>query len=202
MVITINVGDKKITRGIAFKPPELAEADENTFIKELCSRLAEEFPRISSQPKDVGASVIEGFLQKSDDLSDYIGETYRFIADKKITHYISSINLGAAVYDEATSTESATSGGGNVGLDPGQGGSLKIKGKASRKKRSYRSKHKTIGGDIDTVKIGSGEGVVDYELLPVSSLIHRHHANFKAVLQEAIKHYLEKESKYQTLINI
>lgn len=192
------IGDVIVTRGITFKTPlDLAETKSNRFINELCLRLAQEFPRIQSKSANNAADADDidlYFSRNKANFSNFVGETYKFIEEKKITHYISGIDLGAAEYIESTVIASGI----NAQLDPSQGGTLKDRVKATLARGTYSSRSHTIGGflgDINGVKIGSGECVIEYEILPVYSLLHHHHFNFKEVLHQATKAYLEKESK-------
>ena len=99
------------------------------------------------------------------------GKTFIFIKTEKLTHYISSISLGAAQY------------------------SLSLQAKSSHGSESHlegRDQH--LGGDLDTVKRGEGEAVVGFEILPVHMLVRQE--KVRDAVQTAVKHYLERESKW------
>ena len=119
-------------------------------------------------------------------------KAFIFIKTEKLTHYISSISLGAAEY--SMSTKSKFSFGAGVKGSGGKAakGSAGMGSSKSEEKSNQRDQH--IGGDLDTVKRGEGEAVVGFEILPVHMLVRQE--KVRDAVQTAVKHYLERESKW------
>lgn len=146
---------------------EKSELKHNKFIKELCESLSNDFTG------DAGS--IEELLQLNDNEDirrDFVKKMYKFIEDKKITHYVSAILLGSIEHSEANSRTTSHHAG-------AQFNESKLLGD--------HQKH------TETKAIQSQEGVVSYEYLPVYSLINKDNfPNFENLFKEATKAYIKR----------
>ena len=103
------------------------------------------------------------------DWNSYVEKTYHYIERERITHYISTIHLGAAEY-----------------YNP--------------KNSTSRCNPSTIGGNLDDVREGIEENVVEYEILPLQALINVEHLKLRALLQEALGMYFKRGSKFALFV--
>jgi hypothetical protein len=199
-------GEKAVTRIVSFKPfcsreyhPVGApEVTDSTFERELCEWLSQQIPAILSMPGNSLADRVQMYLMEfTDKVEEVQHETYLFIKSEKVTHYVSSIYLGAAEYSVTGSTRSVVTVGGGVKGEVGTqdiGGAAAQGAKVTKEKTNMTCKDCRIG-DIDIVERRKGEAVVGYEILPVYTLVC--HESMKKIVQNAIKFYLERESKFQ-----
>ena len=194
-------GEKSITRIVSFKPfssrdyhaATSPDVEDSNFEGDLCEWLVQEIPNIRSMPGRVDGDRLQMFLMEFPDrVEEVVEKIYVFIKTEKLTHYISSISLGAVEYSVSTTTRSTLSAGSGAGIgnDFVAGGGAGTKG--VREKSVKTSRDQRIG-DLGVVARGKGEAVVGYEILPVYTLV-RQEAVKKAV-QKAVKFYLERESE-------
>lgn len=189
----------KITRRIAFEENlKSSEMSSIEFINILYSRLAKKFPAAEIPDKASTVTIanrVERCLKSERKrFSEFVKEAYKFIEEKKVTHYISAISLGAAVYRNCTATKSELSAGAKAGASLSEGVSLESRVQAIRERGFESSEEVTIGrSSVKDVKPGVGEGVVEYELLPISALLQYDHKRTKEVLQKALIMYIECE---------
>ena len=166
------------------KTPPWATEDSH-FEEKLCEQLCK---KVEAIPKTEGKSASECVQEYlKDDNAKRFQEVWEavhnFIKHEKLTHYISSISLGAAEYSMHMKTKRSI----GAGLK-GTGGkaSAGVSTKKSEEKSNQRDQH--LGGALDTVKRGEGEAVIGFKILPVYMLVCQE--KVKKVVQEAVKHYL------------
>lgn len=194
-------GRKVITRDVSFKPfyskeyhsASSPDVEDSSFEREVCEWIVKQFPDASAMPGKTDAERVQAYLGKFPDMVDEVIETtYVFIKTERLTHYISSISLGAAEYSVSTMKKTKLSTGvrGEAGHD------LVVKGGAGVKRSSEKSSEvseKRQIGDISSVsRGGDGEAVVGFEILPVYMLVCQE--SVKKVVQKAVQFYLERES--------
>lgn len=156
---------------------------DSSFERELCEWLTQQIPEILSMPGTSLADRLHMYLMEfPDKVNDIVEKAYIFIKTERVTHYVSSVSLGAAEYSVSTSTKTVSAGA--------KGEPQEAK-KAKTKANTVCKDHRI--GDIDIVDRRKGEAVVGYEILPVYMLVRQE--SVKKVLQKAIKFYLERESK-------
>ena len=130
----------------------------------------------------------------------FVDKMYEFISYLKITHYISNVSLGGAVYYDFTSTETSRSIGGDLGFGCGPL-QERVKLNVERHTGSSYGKCTQIGGmaDVSRVEKNNQEGIVEYGLLPLYDLLLKDHTKTRRALSKAIGKYIkekEKESEY------
>lgn len=162
------------------------EVTDSNFERELCEWLTQQIPEILSMPGTSLADRLHMYLMEfPDKVNDVVEKAYIFIKTEKVTHYVSSISLGAAEYSVSTSTKPAK------GKLDTQDLSVNTAKRTEAKANTTCNDH--LIGNINIVDRRKGEAVVGYEILPVYMLVRQE--TVKKVLQKAISFYLERESK-------
>ena len=160
-------GDKKTTRIVSFKPYGSEEygTEDSHFEEKLCEQLCK---KVEAIPKTEGKSASECVQEylKDDNakrFQEVWEEAHLFIKNEKLTHYISSISLGAAEYSMHMKTKKSI-GAGLKGIGGTTGkASAGVSTKKSEEKSNQRDQH--LGGALGTVKRGEGEAVIGFEIL-------------------------------------
>ena len=197
-------GEKEITRSVSFKPyssqgsyrpdavPELFDSD---FEEQFCQYLVQEIPAIEHEKGDTLADKVERYL--IDDILRFeqaLVLTHKYIKTKKITHYISGIELGAAIYSVSTSKQKLRNA--SMDLDLGVNQAVRLGGGLSAlTERKHRQNREHSIGQMDLLQDGKGEGVIGYSLQPLFKLVSDEHCQIKRVLQQATRFYLDRSRK-------
>ena len=199
-------GEKEITRRLSFKPYcsrgsyALARSvRDSKFEDNLCKNIIHNFPEIESEPGDDATQKVQKYLEdRPDRFEKVLVQVHRYIKREKITHYVSGIDLGAAVYSVSTSKEKlrkkALKGEAGVEYLAGLGA-----GAEAKKEKKHRQKQRHTIGKMDQLKRGTGEAVIGYSILPLFTLVCDEHREVKRVLQQAIKFYLDRSRKTSCL---
>ncbi len=195
------LGEKTTVREVAFKPfcsneyhdTSSVDVEDSKFENELCKYLVQEIPDIARYPGNTDAEKVQVYLLETTNKSYAIDKVYLFVKTEKITHYISSISLGASKYSVSTFTKTGLTVGTKTGLGVELVAMGGIGGKRVKEKANMVSKDHVIG-DIEAVQRRKGEAVIGYEILPLFTLCRQN--ELKKVIQEATKLYLERESEY------
>lgn len=141
----------------------------------MCEWIVQNMPEIAAQSGDQDEEKVEMYICENPKMiPKVLDQVYSFLKEKKVTHYVSAIDLGAAVYSvsllgKRKKTRGAHAGAGVdilAGIEAGARYTLEAMHKVSRRHRI---------GDIDNVKRASGEGVIGYKLLPIFTLINEKH---------------------------
>ena len=140
-------------------------------------------------------SVISHFIQISneEERKQIIHDCYDFVTHFRITHYVSTIELGAAEYRVLSETEytSRISAGGVYALE--QLASLTISHSSTWKRTKKASDLKRIGM-ISCDRVGRGtydEAVVGIRIQPISSLVKLPYLNL--ALRKSLLHYMDQQ---------
>lgn len=175
---------------------DAVEVTDSSFDRELCEWLIQQIPSISSMPGETSADKLNMYLTEyPGEFNAVVEKAYIFVKTERVTHYVSSISLGASEYSVSTTTKTTVAIGARAKAEVGShdvGVGAGVGAKRSKEKANTTSKDHRIG-DIDIVERRNGEAVVGYEILPVYMLIRQEAV--KKVLQTAIKFYLERESE-------
>lgn len=150
---------------------------------------------LTKQPEKSNEDKVEAYIgSHSDGTTEVLEKMYLFLKEKKITHYISGIDLGAAVYSVSVISKCKSHKGAKIeaGVEYLAGIGTGTKSTLERKQKWKRDRKI---GDIDIVKRGKGEEVLKYHLLPVFTLICSGHKRTKMLLQRAIQFYLQSSSE-------
>ena len=195
-----------ITRSISFKPfcskdyhkldSQLVE--DSRFEEKLCESIITEIPAIKYKSGTTSAEKVQNYLQESgekerEEVSDKV---YLFIKSEEITHYVSAIDLGAAIYSISNTQTTTSSKGAGATVSSEQIAGVGVKTKKSTEKTNKKSSDQRIG-DLDKVTRGVGEAVVGYKLLPLFVLVRK--GEVKKILQKAIRLYLDRTSESQSV---
>lgn len=189
-----------VIRNVSFKPffsKEYfgLEADSN-FEEELCEWLVGEIPVIKPPPGKTNADTLQTYLlENPNEFDSIVDKAYLFIKSERLTHYVSAINLGAAVYSVSTMSKTSLSVGAKAEIGTDLVATGGVGAKRSKERTTATSKDRHIG-DIDIVERGKGEAVVGYEILPLFMLLRNEQV--KKLMQVATKCYLDRESKSAT----
>lgn len=159
------------------------------FVERFYSKLNQVFLQNRYESTETIADMFERYaVTHREKEYPFFREMLQFIRDEKVTHYVSSIDLGAAEYFTFTSSEKSLEAGGkaevpvpNASLDV-QAKYLNVDIEAAGTKRRY--------GDVDTVQPFSGEGLIESTILPIDTLIEC--ARTRHLLHIAIKLYIGK----------
>lgn len=172
-------GTKKVTRVVSFKSfcseeyhlTDSLDVEDSIFEREVCAWIMEEFPDVCSMSGESDAEQVQDYLTKfPDSIDKIIDSVFAFIKAEKVTHYISSITLGAIQYSVNTTMNSTI----------------------AICSCSENDEQNLCVGDLSMVERGRGEAVIGYQILPVYMLV-RQEAVKKAV-QKAVQFYLERQS--------
>lgn len=120
---------------------------------------------------------------------------YQFVRHFKITHYVSTIDIGALEYTVSTETEFNMTIGGGGSLDPKKIVSLSAGSSRTSKSGQRALEVKRIGKISDHGKVGRGtheEAVVGLKVLPLFTLV-RKIPYLQAALQWSVNCYMEEE---------
>ena len=83
--------------------PDSLDVEDSIFEREVCAWIMEELPDICSMSGRSDAERVQDYLTKFPDSVDrIIDSVFAFIKAEKVTHYISSITLGAMQYSVNT----------------------------------------------------------------------------------------------------
>lgn len=204
LVVLFFAGEKVITRRVFFKTSneyycntDYPGVNDSQFEENLCQLIIKKIPDIAKavDEKAEAATRVESYiLDQPECFNRVLGEVYRFIKAEKITHYISTIVLGATSYSVSITskcchTNNLKSEAGVDFLAGIGGGVMAICEKKHKKSRDCRI------GDIDIISRGKGEAVIGYQLQPLFTLVSDEHKQIKRVLQTAIQFYIERSSK-------
>ena len=150
----------------------------------------------SPQRQDKKAKIESLLKSKGDDSELIKKEMLEFIERRRITHYINSIDLGAATYYKCQLNKSQIEGGGGAGVSLPKGIGLEAKIKIMREQGACSESGQDIGifGSCDHLTVQE-EGVIEYEILPIYTLLNRQHEETRKTLQEAIEFYIKSKSK-------
>lgn len=134
------------------------------------------------------------YISNEDERKKIIHDCYDFVKHFRITHYVSTINLGAMEYRLFSETDfnSTVGAGGTLGIEKLVDLSLSHK-RTSRKFRKA-SDVKTIGKISTEGKVGRGthdEAVVGIRVQPISTLVKFPY--LQLALQRSLVHYMEEQ---------
>ena len=189
-----SIGKKIISRTIAFKsefkniPQERTDSDDSDGESQLPfeNRLTE---------------FIEGRAKKRveslciDSLTDYC---FQFVANRTITHYVHSIQLGACHYRTMTQEEYNTNFGASATIGEKGIAEIALKNTARFETRKFKSSVIRIGqfrkkdGDQDEIEGVEVEGVVGLKLQSISSLVVNS-AKLREAMEKAVKNYIRQK---------
>lgn len=197
------IGEKMVIRNVSFKPfcsrdyhdGISREVRDCSFESELCEWIASQFPAVNKFPGNSPAERIQAYLnQTSDQFESMVHQVYLFVKTEGVTHYVSALSLGAAMYSVSVTNKTAVTAGVKTEVGNDLVGGVGAGVKRSKEKTTVVSKNQHIG-NIEAVERGKeGEAVIGYEILPVYTLLR--HEKLKEVLQRAIQLYLKRESEY------
>ena len=147
--------------------------------------------RVSSSPTSLA-----DFISSSDEEQKKLVllYCYQFVRHFKITHYISTIDIGALEYTVSTETEFNMTIGGGGSLDPKKIVSLSA-GSSRTSKSGQRALEVKRIGKISDGKVGRGtheEAVVGLKVVPLFTLV-REIPYLQAALQWSVNCYMEEE---------
>lgn len=170
---------------------------ESDFEREFCKWFMKEFPSSASEPGDTCEEKVHSFLLHSKSkYEDILKRVYWYVSTHKLTHYVSSMVLGAAKYSVSISRSRSRKRGlkAEAGIEELAGMGM---GMEFKKEYDFKSSMVQCVGDLKEVDLGGGrgEGVIEYEMSPVFRLICEDHKAIKCVLQRAICYYLKRNSK-------
>ena len=155
----------------------------------------QEIPDIGLEPVSNPADKVEHYLaDESTRYEQVLEKAYKFIEREKVTHYISGIELGAAVYSLSVLKKKCRckkihkAAGVEYLAELGMG-------MESTQETTQKEKKKLSIGNMECVKRGEGEAVLGYDLLPIFTLVCNEHRKVKRVLQLAVKFYLDRSCK-------
>lgn len=134
-----------------------------------------------------------------DKYEKFVSCAYNYIMKIRVTHYIDKITLGAAKFSTISNLKFSTEGKAGFGAGVKQSGKAEasIQAKHERCVEHYRGKEI---GKLDDVYGPRGEGVIEYEISPIYTLVQT--AKVKEILKDALTRYLERESEYNVYFNI
>lgn len=152
-------------------------------------------PEIAAHPAEKMEKV-EAYLRDNATMKyNVLDRVYRFLKEKKTTHYISAIELGAVVYSLGVKCSKMRAIGGCAGAGVDLvAAEAKTSIKSTKQMLQKTSRRRTIG-NIEQVERGKGEGVIGYQLQPIFMLIDEKHEKTKQLLQSAILSYLQEQSE-------
>ena len=145
---------------------------------------------------------VENYLTHDSNKSNVIEEMYYLIKKMEVTHYISGVNLGASCYWECSGKKSDLQGGGSAGVDI-QGASLQSTLDLAKSSNFNLLTGANFGANVEAVKDVdlTNDYVVEYDIRPLSELLHIDHKRTRKALNKAIEVYImEKESKYYDIL--
>ena len=186
---------KPYTSKGSYRPDTVPELYDSDFEERFSRYLIQEMPAIESVAGDTCADKVQKFFD--DNLVQFdqaLVKTLKYIKTERITHFISGIDLGAAIYSISTSKDKLKSK--NAEFEIGQeylagiGGGMK-----SEKEEQHRQKRKHSIGEMKLLKRGRGEGVIGYSIQPLFRLVSDEHVQIKKLLQKSIRFYLDRNRK-------
>ena len=143
----------------------------------------------------------EWFENQSDaTLIDIYKMCLEFVRTFQVTHYVSSVDLGALEYSVITKEEYVREMGltGSLGLEDVVAAVLKTKGKYTSKKKHKSSHIKKVGlirnpdkGNYYVERGTYAEAVIGVDVKPIQVLVR--HQGLRRVLAHAVTHYIEDQ---------
>ena len=173
----------------------------------IIRRLAAE-PHAPIDSKDVpelskSVDFLREYVEKTNEGDDVLlSHCVSFIREFRVTHFVTSMDLGATEFQVYTEAEYVKKYGTGGGIGVSQIGNVSVSGSTSSKTTTTTTDTKKIGliGKDDSVKRGSlGEAVVGVKLLPVTSLIQEYdllHRAMKTALLQYFKFEADTSCKY------
>ena len=152
-----------------------------------------------SKVTDISKAVetLKSYIDEKDERYDLLFKHCKaFVREFQVTHFVTSIDLGAAEYQVYTEAEYVKKFGSSAGLGVSQIGNVSVSGQSSTTTTSSVTGQKKIGliNSKGLVDRGSqGEAVVGVRLLPITSLLQEFELLHKA-MKTAILGYFEKEA--------
>ena len=188
-----SIGKKIISRTIAFKsefkniPQERTEYD---FAGESQPSFEN---RLTEFIEDRTKKSVESLC--IDSLTDYC---FHFVANRTVTHYVHSIQLGACHYRTMTQEEYNTNFGASATIGEKGIAEIALKNTARFETRKFKSSVIRIGqfskkdGDQDEIEGVEVEGVVGLKLQSISSLVVKS-AKLREAMEKAVKKYIRQK---------
>ena len=187
----MTVGRKVLNRKVAFSAQ--SEAGD-AFMGRLWKYVSE---RLQCDEKDKKVPTKEIIMGHQ---GDVINACKMFLREFRVTHYVHTIELGAAEYYVLSRTEyeQRVEGGGNIGIEH-------LSRISSRLRRTFRRQN-TLTAQQRIGRIGrdniverNGEAVIAIKILPLSTLVTE--PTFQVAVKASILEYVEekktKRSKWQ-----
>ena len=149
-------------------------------------------------------SVISNFLQISspEEKRQIAQDCYDFVAHFRITHYVSSIDLGAAEYRVLSETEHTTRLGARGTFGVEQLANLSVSQSSTWKRTKKASDLRSIGKMTRDGHVSRGthdEAVVGIKVQPISSLVKLPYLNL--AMRSALLRYMDQQQKSCKLLN-
>ena len=154
-----------------------------------------EFPESALQEGNTCEDKVNNYLRSNQEgFNCILAKIYHYVKTNKLTHYVSTIELGALKYSLSVTKKCCcirrTKGEAGVDYLAGVGA-----GACANRERNQAVKKVHCIGNMDEVHSGKGEAVIGYELSPIFWLVCHRHREIKRVLQRAIFYYLKRNSK-------
>ena len=190
----------KVTNTFKFNRYHLTDFEDHDFVFDLYSIIATSRSLERGEMNERAREIEEYLNQSENNYREIVGRMSKFIQYEHITHYIQAIDIGAASYYRCTQTQKNLSGGGGAGIIVPQAASLEAKVQALSKSGVRVVKQDDLGIlDGHTVK---QEATVNYDIMPIHTLLDPDYKRTREALQEAIREYIEEKndgkSRYST----
>ena len=182
----------RVTNTFKFNHYHLTDFEDEDFVFDLYSAINISGSSERGKMKEL-AREIEEYLNKGEsNYKEIVRRMLKFIQYERITHYIQSIDMGAASYYKCTQKQSKLSGGGGAGISVPKVGSLEAKVQALSESGVRVVKQDDLGIlDGHTVK---QETTVNYDIMPIDTLLDPDYKKTREALQEAIREYIEEKN--------
>ena len=190
----------RVTNTFKFNRYCLTDFEDHDFVFDLYSTITTS-RSLERGEMNKRAREIEEYLNQSEsNYREIVRRMSKFIQYEHITHYIQAIDMGAASYYKCTQKQNNLSGGGGAGITVPQAASLEAKVQALSKSGVRVVKQDDLGIlDGHTVK---QEATVNYDIMPIDTLLDPDYKKTREALQEAIREYIEEKndgkSQYST----
>lgn len=184
--------------------PRFEEAISAWILKEICDRKGLKADKNEAGMKENSVTFLNKYLQDAskEEISLIVDDCSEFIRSFGVTHYVSSIVLGASEHTVMTESEYSTIVKEGCNVSAAQIASAQQKLSLKSKSSKTTSAKQYLGKMVDDkVERNSGdEAVIGVKVLPIHSLIHNQ--LIRLALHRAITEYAEdkvtEKSKFNT----
>ena len=134
------------------------------------------------------------YISNEDEKKKIIHDCYEFVKQFRVTHYVSSIELGATEYRVFSETDYTSKIGAGGSLAVEKLANLSVSHTTSSRKLKKASDVKTIGKITTDGRVGRGthdEAVVGIRVQPIHTLVKLNY--LQLALRRALMHYMEEQ---------